>query len=144
MDVKEYLSKIGNLDRKINNKINELDEYRQSAYGISIVSDGERVKTSLDPDKMSAVVDKIILLENEIDRLTDEYADLKEEAYKVSENMNTIEYAELINMVYLYDSRMSLYAYSRKKHKDYANVKKTHKKALEEFEKTLDVVVGLK
>ena len=46
MDTKTYLQQISRLDRMINNKLSEIQQFRELARSVSAVKNEERVKTS--------------------------------------------------------------------------------------------------
>ena len=78
METKAYLKQISRLDRMIKNKIIELDQYRDLEYGLGAISNEERVQTTLNPDKFTKKVEKVIQLEQKIDKLIDAFVDKKE------------------------------------------------------------------
>lgn len=69
--------------REMNNEIRKkqecLDELRALATSMTQPYDRERVQTSLN-DRLSNLMCKIIMLENEIDGMIDDYADEKQRA----------------------------------------------------------------
>lgn len=75
MDTKTYLQQISRLDRMINNKLSEIQQFRELARSVSAVKNEERVKTSPDFDKMGSTYCKIEKMEKELDDLIDTYVD---------------------------------------------------------------------
>lgn len=77
MEVKEYLQQISRLDRMIKDKMQEIAQFRSLLNGISAIRNEERVQTSSDHDKIGGSVAKILEMEEELDRIIDEYVDKK-------------------------------------------------------------------
>lgn len=77
MDTKTYLQQISRLDRMINNKLSEIQQFRELARSVSAVKNEERVKTSSNFDKMGSTYCKIEKMEKELDDLIDTYVDKK-------------------------------------------------------------------
>lgn len=75
MDTKTYLQQISRLDRMINNKLSEIQQFRELARSVSAVKNEERVKTSPNFDKMGSTYCKIEKMEKELDDLIDTYVD---------------------------------------------------------------------
>ncbi|MCD7863608.1 MAG: hypothetical protein LUG61_08935, partial [Lachnospiraceae bacterium] len=81
MTVKEQLQELRRLDVEINNKIKELEELRQRSVGVgSFDYSKDRVVTSPSGDAMSNMVSKIIVLDEQINEMIDNYVDKKEKA----------------------------------------------------------------
>ena len=66
MTTKDYLSQIHRLDLMIEAKNNEIERLRAMVCKITVPLEGERVKSSPDPDKMTNTIAKIIKLEEEL------------------------------------------------------------------------------
>lgn len=135
MTTKQYFEQIEKLDRKIDRKIYELDEYRQMAYGVSSVGYGERVQNSPKQDQMGEIVSKIIKLEEEIDEMTDNFVDLKRAILAQMERLNNKQYENILYQKYF--KYKSIYEISKETHKDYRNLKRLHNRALKKFEEKL-------
>lgn len=67
------------LNNEIRNRQERLDELRALAMSMTTPYDRERVQTS-PSDRLSNLMCKIIMLENEIDGMIDDYADEKQRA----------------------------------------------------------------
>lgn len=89
MNAKDYLGKVRDMDEGINEKIEELSRLKSLLYSPpGANTEGERVQRSINPDKIGALVAKIVDLEKEIDRMTDDYVDFKK---SVSDELRKIE-----------------------------------------------------
>lgn len=71
MTTEEYLDQIRHYDWQITNKLEEISELRERLKGASSVSNGERVQTSGDKDRVGSCVSKIVDMEREVDSLID-------------------------------------------------------------------------
>ena len=91
MKVKEFLNKIRHIDMMIDCKLEQTYNLRSRLTSIN-VSMSERVQSSLDPDKFTNTISKIVELEKEINDDIDKLVDLKSIARKAIESLdNDIE-----------------------------------------------------
>ena len=91
MQAKEFLNKIRHIDMMIDCKLEQTSNLRSRLTSIN-VSMGERVQSSLDPDKFTNTISKIVELEKEINDDIDKLVDLKSIARKAIESLdNDIE-----------------------------------------------------
>ena len=81
MTTKEYLSQISRLDRMIKNKLTELSQLKEMTHGLSAIPNEERVQSTPNFDKIGTAYCKIESMEENIDRLIDEYADKKMKSF---------------------------------------------------------------
>lgn len=77
MTAKTYLKQIRMLDIKINDGIEELAQAKALATKVTAAMDGEVVSGSKNHDKMTDAVEKIINLQEQINRDVDKYVDIK-------------------------------------------------------------------
>lgn len=133
MDTKQYLSQISRFDRMIKNKMTELAQYKELAYGLSAIANEERVQTTPEFDKMSGKVAKIIEMEKKIDSLIDEYVDKKNLIVSQIDSMENETYYEILFARYIEKKTFEKIAtdigYS------FRNTTRLHGKALIDFEK---------
>ena len=101
METKVYLKQIGRLDRMIKNKIIELDQYRDLEYSLGAISNEERVQTTLNPDKFTKKVEKVIQLEQKIDKLIDAFVDKKEIIISQIDGMEDDTHYEVLFLRYV-------------------------------------------
>ena len=91
MQAKEFLNKIRHIDMMIDCKLEQTSNLRSRLTSIN-VSMGERVQSSLDPDKFTNTISKIVELEKEINDDIDKLVDLKSIARNVIEQLeNEVE-----------------------------------------------------
>lgn len=133
MDTKQYLSQIGIYDQTIKDKKSELLQYRIYAYGLSAISNEERVQSSPTFDKMTNKIIKIMEMESQIDDLSDESEDLKKEILKTIGMLKSITHRKILFKKYF--ENKSIYSIAKELKMTDRGCKKAHKKALQEFEK---------
>ena len=131
MRAKEYLEQVNWLDDIISNKNVEIEYWKSVAEGLSIASEGERVQSSSNQQKMSAAICKYVDLEKDVKRLEDK----RDEIIKTIEKLRFPEY-DLLHKVYI-QGRL-LKEISADKKKSYSWGTTTHKKALKHLQKILD------
>ena len=91
MQAKEFLNKIRHIDMMIDCKLEQTSNLRSRLTSINVTM-GERVQSSLDPDKFTNTISKIVELEKEINDDIDKLVDLKSIARKAIESLdNDIE-----------------------------------------------------
>ena len=87
MQVKEFLNKIRHIDMMIDCKCDQIKSLRDRLTSISCPM-GEKVQSSLNHDKFTNPISKIIELEKEINEDIDNLVDLKRKARKSIEQLN--------------------------------------------------------
>lgn len=97
MNVREWLEGVGKLDELINNKLEERRRLNEIATDISgKMPDGMPFNnTGLVNQKMQNAVINIIMLEQELDRLTDKYINEKQKVIAAIEKLPEKEYTIL-------------------------------------------------
>lgn len=77
MTTKEYLNQISRLDKVINNKMTEILQYRELAFGLSAVSSDIKVRTSPKMDRIGNAMARLERMEQQLDEMIDCYVDKK-------------------------------------------------------------------
>ena len=132
MDTKQYLGQIGRLDRMIKNKMTELSQYKDLAYGLSAITNEERVQTTPEFDKMSGKVAKIIEIEQKIDSLIDEYVDKKNLIISQIDKIENETYYEILFARYI--EKKTFEKIADEMNYSFRNTTRIHGRALREFE----------
>lgn len=91
MTTKQYLGQIERLNKMIENKMVEIGQIRSMACNVTVPLDKDRVQTSGNYDKLSESVIKLVDLENETDRLVDNYVNQRK---RIIEQIDHIEKKE--------------------------------------------------
>lgn len=133
MTTKEYLNQVSRLNRKIQNRISELSEYKELAYGINAINYDEKVQSSMSSDRIGNALAKIEKMENELNDAIDEYADLKSHIVSQIENMENENYFEVLFSRYI--EKKSFEKIADEMSYTYRHITRLHGNALVEFEK---------
>ncbi len=133
MTTQEYLSQISRLDRMIKNKLTELAQLKELAYGLSAMPKGERVQTTPNHDKIGTAFCKIESMEENINKLVDEYADKKNKIIAQIDSMEDETHYDVLFLRYIEKKTFEKIAADM----DYSfrNITRLHARALQEFEK---------
>lgn len=135
----EYLNQISRLNKTIDNKLIELAQLKELAYGITSISVGEKVQSSTSYDKIGDVCAKIDKMEREIDKVVDTYVDTKNQIIRQIESIDKEIYYEILFLRYIKHSknnkRYSFEEIAVEINYSYRNTTRLHKFALKEFEK---------
>lgn len=100
-DTINYLKQAKRLDDIINLKIEQLSDLKLQSAIISSLHDTEKVKTSLNPNKLSGLVAKMVDLENEINKEIDMLYSLKNDIMHSINLIDNKDYQVLLNLRYL-------------------------------------------
>ena len=127
MNIKNHLEQIGRLDKRIQNKLEEIDKLRRMASGTSY-SESERVQTSLSADKIGTIASRIVDMEKEVDRLIDERCVIVAEI----ESMKNEDDYDILANIYILGKDIKTVAVEMGK--SYRYISDLHRKALKDFE----------
>lgn len=100
MKSKDYLLQISKLDKLIQNKIIEKEQWKTIATSTTASSDGERVQSSGSQQKMADAVIRYVEIEKQIDSYIDSLIDTKQDVIKTIEMLPAIEY-DILHKVYI-------------------------------------------
>lgn len=132
MTTKFYLSQIERLDRMIQNKLSEISQLKHMATSITIEPKEVNVQVSVDKDRMGNAVAKLVDLENETDKLVDDYIDKRKHIIEQIDSIKDTNMYHVLSERYIAKKDLSVIAvemgYSFKQ------VCRIHGNALAEFE----------
>lgn len=97
MTAKQYLLQIERLDRNIQNTLSEIYQLRTLATNITVATDGERVQTSGERDRIGRIVASVVDKEKELQRAVDEYLAKKQ---KIIQQMNGLSRTNYYQVLY--------------------------------------------
>lgn len=100
MKAKEYLQQVGKLNRLIENKTIEREQWRSMATSTGTFSDGERVQSSGSKQKMEDAVIRYADLEREINRCIDAFVNARQDVIRTIEQLPTTEY-DILHKIYI-------------------------------------------
>lgn len=135
MKAKDYLKQLQKLDRLIENKLAEKEQWKAMATSTTQQLTADRVQTSSNPQKMADAVCKIIEIEAEIDACIGRLVDTKREVISTLERLNPTEY-DLLHKVYV--QYLTFDDVAIKKGKSYSWVTTVHGRALKNVQAMLD------
>lgn len=135
MNAKLFLRQLRKLDRMIENKLIEKDQWKNIASGTSSPALGEKVQTSSNPQKMADAVCKYIDMEYEIDKYIDTLVDAKNDVINVIEQLDATEY-DILHKRYV--QYLELVDIADMYGKTYSWVTTVHGRALQNVQTILD------
>ena len=100
MNAKEFLRQIKKLDRLIENKLIEIQRWKDIANNTTATMSGERVQSSGNPQKIADAIGRYIDLEREINQDIDKLVDAKKDVIGVIEQLNATEY-DVMHKIYV-------------------------------------------
>ena len=135
MNAKEFLQQIRKLDKLIENKLAEVQQWKEIATNVSPNMTGERVKSSGNPHKIADAIGRYIDLEREINQDIDNLVETKKDVISVIEQLNATEY-DVIHKIYVQYLTFDEVAYACKHSKSWATT--IHGRALKHIQEILD------
>ena len=103
MTTKEYLNQVGKLTFMIDAKFEELYRLQTLACRITVATEGERVKSSPDPDKMAEAVEKIIECETELNTLIKRTINQRNQIIKMIDELENPNSHKILTLRYVQD-----------------------------------------
>lgn len=135
MNARDFLKQPKKLDKMIENKLNEKEQWKSIATGTTAPLGGERVQSSGSQQKMADAVARFIDIEKEIDECIDNLVDTKKDVIAVIEQLNASEY-DLLHKVYVQFFTLQEVADLYEKSISWA--KTIHKRGLKNVQRILD------
>ena len=135
MKAKEYLRQLQKLDRLIENKLAEKEQWKAMATSTTQQLSADRVQTSGNPQKMADAICKMIEIEGEIDACIDNLINTKREVISTIERLNPIEY-DLLHKMYV--QYFTLDDIAIKNNKSYSWATTIHGIAMKKVQRMLD------
>lgn len=133
---KKFLSEYGRLRLKIIRLKSEVEEIRSEAESLSAWTDGDRVQSSMQPDKLGAVVARLVDKENETLDVINEYINRMNEIDRMLDQIEDPKLALILELKYkrgyIWDQVADEMHYNRRW------VQRLHGRALDEMCKLLN------
>lgn len=130
---KEVLNKIRKIDMMIDFKCEQVETLRSRLTSLGSPSTGDKVQSSLDPDKFTNTMSKIIELEEKINADIDELVDLKRDAMDCIEKLNND--VEKLVLYKRYFNNKSFEQISVEMGYSWRHIHRIHGNALKNFDK---------
>lgn len=135
MNAKQFMKQVSKLDKLIENKLAEREQWKTIALGTTSNTEKERVQSSGSQQRMAEAVERYVDLEAEIDRCIDELIDVKKDVISVIEKLNVFEY-DVLHKVYI--QHMTLDEVAVLYNKSYSWATTIHGRALKSVQKILN------
>lgn len=133
MKTKDYLSQVSRLSKMINNKLSEISQLREVSVSISAIGNDEKVQTSPNFDKIGTAIAKIDELENNIDKMIDEYLVKRE---RIITQIDTMEEESVYQILFSrYIEKKTFEKIATEMKYSWRQIVRLHGKALQQFEK---------
>ena len=133
METKQYLNQIERLEKQIQNKLSEIYQLKTMACSVTVSNENDRVQTSPDKDRLGSTVAKLVDLEEETNRLVDEFVDKRNHIISQIDSMENVDYYHILSLRYV--SKNTFEGIADKTGWSIRQVFKLHGRALQEFEK---------
>ena len=133
MKTKDYLSQVSRLNKMINNKLSEISQLRELSVSISAIGNDEKVQTSPNFDKIGTAIAKIDELENNLDKMIDEYLVKRE---RIIAQIDTMEEESVYQILFSrYIEKKTFEKIATEMEYSWRQIVRLHGKALQQFEK---------
>ena len=133
MKTKDYLSQVSRLNKMINNKLSEISQLRELSVSISAIGNDEKVQTSPNFDKIGTAIAKIDELENNLDKMIDEYLVKRE---RIIAQIDTMEEESVYQILFSrYIEKKTFEKIATEMEYSWRQIVRLHGKALQHFEK---------
>ena len=133
MKTKDYLSQVSRLNKMINNKLSEISQLRELSVSISAIGNDEKVQTSPNFDKIGTAIAKIDELENNLDKMIDEYLVKRE---RIIAQIDTMEEESVYQILFSrYIEKTTFEKIATEMEYSWRQIVRLHGKALQQFEK---------
>ena len=135
VNAKEFLRQIKKLDTLIENKLAEVQKWKEIASNTSPNMVGEKVKSSGNPQKIADAIGRYIDLEREINQDIDKLIEAKKDVISVIEQLSATEY-NVLHKVYVQGFTFDEVAIACKRGRSWATT--VHGRALKHVQIILD------
>ena len=106
MKAKAFLLQLDKLNKLIENKMIEKQQWQSIAMGTGQGTDSERVQSSGNPQKMADAIARYVDIEKEIDAAIDKYIETRNYILSVIEQLPVAEY-DILHKVYVQNMELA-------------------------------------
>lgn len=100
MRAKDFLQRVGKIDRLILNKTDEIERWRTLAESTTAPISGDRVQSSSDQQKMANAVINMVTIEDELTAEIDQLKQARRDVIAVIEKLNANQY-DIMHKIYI-------------------------------------------
>lgn len=136
MVAKEFLQQVEKLDILIAHKLIEKQQWIDVAGGITAAIGSEKVRSTSRQSKMANAIDKCLDMEEEVDRVVDQYVATKKEVIRIIEQVQNPTWYKVLHMKYI--QHLDLTEIAERCNGSYDWAKSAHSKAVKIVQKILD------
>lgn len=105
MDAREYLWQLKNIDKRIEDKMEEAHRWRDIAENVTSKLNKDKVQTSPKPDKMADAIVNAIQYEKESEELARKLAEFKNKVSRMIDDIDDIRYYEVLKNFFVFDMK---------------------------------------
>lgn len=134
-EARDFLNQLKKLDKMLENKEVERQQWKSIAMNTTSRNDSERVQSSGSQQKMADAIDKYVDIETEIAHCIDELIATKKDVIDVIEQLETAEY-DLLHKIYV--QNIPLDEVAERCGKTYSWATTIHGRALKNVKQILD------
>ena len=135
MKAKDYLMQLKKLDRLIENKKAELEQWKALATSTTVALNENKVQSSGNPQKMADAVCRMVEIKTEINDNMNRLIDTKLDVIGTIEKLNAGDY-DILHNVYVQGVSLDKYAVSHGK--SYGWAKNRHSRAMKKLQRLMD------
>lgn len=135
MNAKEFLQQVKKIDKLIENKMIEIQQWKEIAENTTVGLTGERVQSSHNPQKIADAIGRYIDLENELREDIERMIAIKKDVISVIEQLEAIQY-DILHKLYV--QHLSLWDVADKCNRTYSWVTTIHGQAVKNVQKILN------
>lgn len=131
MTAREYLWQLKNIDKRIEDKLEEAQRWRDIAENVTSKINKDKVQTTPKPDKMADAIVNAVQFERESQELAKRLADFKNKVSHMIDEIDDIRYYEVLKNFFVFD--MNYAGVQTAMDRSYRHVRRELDKAIEFF-----------
>lgn len=135
MRAKDFLQRVGKIDRLILNKTDEIERWRTMAESTTAPISGDRVQSSSDQQKMANAVINMVTIEDELTAEIDQLKQARRDVIAVIEKLNANQY-DIMHKIYI--QGMTFQQVADLKGRTRGAISNMHRKAIKNVQAILD------
>ena len=105
MNAREYLWQLKNIDKRIADKMEEAQRWRDIAGNVTAKLNKDKVQTTPKPDKMADAIVNALQYERESEDLARKLAEFKNQVSHMIDDIDDIRYYEVLKKFFIFDMK---------------------------------------
>lgn len=106
MTAREYLWQLKNIDKRISDKMEEAQKWRNIAENVTSRLNRDKVQTTPKPDKMADAIVNAVQYERESEDLARRLAEFKNRVIHMIDDIDDIRYYDILKMFFIKDMKI--------------------------------------